>query len=77
MAFSDDDLKRLKEAVKYISDRPQERNYGQPLQIGQFRALIARLEASEALNKYFEPSDGSIEEEQLFKAWRKAAGRTE
>ncbi len=70
--FSDDDLKKLKD---YLANSPLKHL---PIVTNDL-ALIARLEASEALEpywKYYEPV--SIEDEKEYNAkvesWRKACG---
>jgi len=71
LCFSDDDLKRLKE---YVS-RPE--TFEMPLNNGTIKALLARMEAAEAvIAKGCDCRDSFPDQKccQVFEAWRKAKG---
>lgn len=81
MAFTDDDLKRLKEYVKndtgffYRENGRSESMFMVPI---DFDALIARLEAAEAYIKTCREYCCDIyhkEQADAYEAWRKAAGK--
>lgn len=61
--FSDDDIKRLKEKTALVSD-----TWG-------IDRLLARLEAAENVLNTLRGHDAEIVDEDLMKAWRKAAGK--
>ena len=66
MTFTDDDLKRLKE------DLARDRRIG--LTSGfRFEALLARLEAAEAVLTFSDISITTVRER--YEAWRKGAGK--
>jgi len=71
MAFTDEDLKRLKEAVgvhknqSLFCDRDRD----------TYKRLLARLEAAELVCYAVGPYPLSPIEEEKLRAWRKAAGK--
>lgn len=74
MSFSDEDLKRLKESLDTYEDNQQ-----QCYRVKEFKALLTRPEAAEALAEYGKKFSGSYEEcqkhQSVLQSWRKAAGR--
>ncbi len=71
MAFSDDDLKRLKDHVAMSSGSI----VGIPLLPEEIAALLSRLEAAEkVIDEWLHPPDES-EIQEAYEAWRNAAGR--
>lgn len=68
-AFSDDDLKRLKEKILDGDFTSQETS--------DLEALLARLEAAEkALELHYEHSGfPELEDEVAYQTWKKAAGK--
>ncbi len=74
--FTADDLKRLKE---YLPEA--ENDWDAPLTIKELTALLARLKAAERVAiawNNFDAGTGSRESlDNVFKAWRKAAGKGE
>jgi hypothetical protein len=75
MAFTDEDLKRLKEHLKF--DHADEDGIKESV----VRALIARLKAAEKVCEFIGNTDDMDAVDEVFKAdelmaaWRKAAGK--
>lgn len=79
MAFTDEDLKRLKAHEGYEFTKMNE---GQSetwafVDSAKIDALLARLEAAEAYVKFDHQNwiEGGPKQEALYQAWRKAAGK--
>lgn len=80
MSFSDDDLKRLKERPWCAHEKHAPRDCGLLASIleSDLPALLARLEAAEALIPFARPEVSTHSKEDflaLREAWRKAAGK--
>lgn len=76
-SFSDADLKRLKEVIQ-----ARHRYMLKDLSFDTWGALLARLEAAEKVAQYMGTTDSLNRAPftpagELYKAWRKAAGRAE
>lgn len=74
MAFTDEDLERLKERLNSPIKSATEDTFPIDLSENDTRALLARLEAAERCLDYMIFEDGKVDGEKLFNAWRKAKG---
>jgi hypothetical protein len=79
MSFTDNDLKQWKEYIeprdkRYTEDSKENVCLDPPFPLNQFKSLISRLEAAEAIvEKVLPPTE--VWHPKLIEAWRKAAGK--
>lgn len=71
MSFTNEELKRLKESLDSYGDMQQ-----QCYRVGDFKALLQRLDAAERLAEHFKPKLNLMcrECDELLEAWRKSCG---
>lgn len=80
MAFTDEDVKGLKEVLDVFPEKDGSIRIAPEMTVGQFRGLIARLEAAENMLPFFiSDHKGCPNKDCLIfsqaKAWRTAAGK--